>query len=140
MAVEKIDKSRVKYRKKDFKTAECEYCRYYLDKECKVVADEIDPEWVCNAWQGEEDVANYKVSDMGSFIKGMILKQPYQHKVLDGFNSPVGWLLIIQDTMKPKPHVFSLDLDFHMVHTSREHHWTQGEVNKLIVEGKTDQE
>ena len=69
----------------------------------------------------------------------MIAEQPYQHKVIDGFDSPEGWLIIIQDTMKPKPHIFSLPSKFHIMHTSREHHGTQDEVNRLIKAGKINQ-
>ena len=96
-------------------------------------------EEVCDAYQGEEGkFPSYKVAekDFGTFIDGMVKTQPYQHIVDRGIKSPVGWLVIIKDTMKPKPHIFSLNAEFHIGHTSREHGWTQDEVNKIIKAGK----
>lgn len=134
---EKVSKSKLNYREADFPTGECEYCRYFLNEKCKVVEGDIDEEFVCDAWQGKENVKRYKIpSDkIEAFGKGMKKLQPYQHKVIDMIETPVGWLMIIEDTMKPKPHRFSLTAQFSIDHTSREHHWTQEEVDNIISAG-----
>ena len=140
-SVFKVEQSIVKYRTHDFETAECEYCRYFLKPDtCKVVNGEINSEGVCDAYQGGDNFKAYKVAseDILSFVKGMLIKQPYQHVVIKGINTPVGHLVLIKDTMEPKPHVFSLPIKFHIEHTSREHNWTQEEVDELIKIGKED--
>ena len=137
--IPKVSKSKVKYRVKDFDTAKCGVCRYFKDKLCDVVEGDIDPEFVCNAVNMKDRTTvlyDVKPKDREAFIKGMVKDQPYQHNVIDGINTPKGWLLIIKDTMKPKPHIFSIDFDFSRIHTSREHGWTQGEVDRLIKSGK----
>ncbi len=139
VAVSKVDKPKVDYRAKDFDSAKCGRCRYFRKGLCAVVEGDIDPEFVCNAVNmTDKGTVLYKVKpgDEEAFIKGMVKDQPYQHNVIDGFNTPEGWLLIIKDTMKPKPHIFSIDFEFSKLHTSREHGWTQEEVDKLIKSGK----
>lgn len=136
----KIDKPRVNYRAKEFDTGKCGICRYFLPEgACSVVAGDIDPEFTCDAVNmTDKSAVRYKVKpeDAEAFAKGMVKEQPFEHNVLRGFNSPVGYLLIIQDTMKPKPHIFSISFDFSVEHTSREHYWTQEEVDRLIKSGK----
>lgn len=136
----KVSKTEVHYREKDFDTAECEYCRYFAKNNiCKVLGIKVGKEWVCDAYQGDAaKFKSYKVkaSDIPAFAKGMVILQPYKHIVVKGLNTPIGFLLIIKDSMKPKPHIFSLDMGFSIEHTSREHHWTQAEVNKIIKAGK----
>ena len=135
----KVKNSVLRLRKHDFETGECEYCRYFNEPtECKVLEGPVSKEKVCDAYQGDEkNVPQYKVADkdIKSFGMGTKLKQPYQHKVIKTIDTPVGWLVIIRDTMKPKPHYFSIDIKFHMGHTAREHHWTQKEVDRLISIG-----
>lgn len=135
-----VSKTEVHYRERDFDTAECEYCRYFGKNEiCKVLTIKVGKDWVCDAYQGAPGkFKSYKVkaSDIPAFAKGMVVLQPYKHIVVKGLSTPVGFLLIVKDTMKPKPHIFSLDMGFSIEHTSREHHWTQAEVNKIIQAGK----
>ena len=58
------------------------------------------------------------------------------HIVQRGFLTPEGPIVIIRDTMKPKPHVFSLSKAFHLEHTGGgEHGWTQKEVDRIISAG-----
>ncbi len=58
------------------------------------------------------------------------------HRVIGGIDTPVGPLLLIKDTMRPKAHHFSLDMVFSIEHTSREHFWTQSEADKIIKAGR----
>lgn len=131
--------SDVRLRGHDFDTAECEYCRYYtVAGRCRVLAQAVEPEQVCDAYQGAQTkFKRYHVptKDMMAFAKGMEREQPYKHFVVKGISTPVGPLLIIRDSMKPRPHTFSLDMPFSVEHTSREHHWTQAEVDRLIRTG-----
>ena len=134
----KIGNRVLNLRKHDFETAECEYCRYFESPEdCKVLVGPVSEELVCDAYRGDKGFQKFTISDedIEAFGKGMWKTQPYQHRVVKMVESPVGWLMIIQDTMKP-PHRFSLDMPFSIDHLSREHHWTQTEVDKLIKIGK----
>ena len=137
----KISKLQVNLRKHYFDTAECEYCRYFTSsKICKVLEIEVDEEQVCDAYQGAEGKYisfHISESDIPAFARGMKMKQPYKHIVVKGLDTPIGFLIIIRDTMKPKPHTFSIDMDFSNEHLAREHNWTQEEVDSLISRGKT---
>lgn len=140
MPGKKVNPKSVNLRWQDFLTASCELCRYYSSSNtCQVVEGEILFSQVCDLYQGRENLKDtlyvVKEEDMESFIDGMVKTQPYQHKVLGGFFTPVGWLISIEDTMKPKSHRFSISAEFHVVHTSREHSWTQEEVDKIIDSG-----
>lgn len=134
-----IHPSRVRLRKHQFETAECGYCRYFDDGFCKVLEREVDEEQVCDAYQGDEK--KYKLyeiadKDVMAFARGMRRLQPYKHIVMGGLDTPVGPLILIRDTMSPRPHYFSLDMEFSVEHTSREHHWTDSEVNRIIRAGR----
>jgi len=142
----------VNLRKFDFPTAKCVNCVYWRNGDgtpahnksihphrCAVLAQDTLTDDVCDAWQGDEKkFVPYKVkeSERQDFIWGMVTLQPYQHIVVKGLNTPVGWLVLIKDTMKPKAHRFSLPFSFHLVHTTREHNWTQAEVDKIIDAGR----
>lgn len=132
----------LRLRNHQFPAGECEYCRYFtFTGECAVLEQEVDEEQVCDAFQGDEkkykdNAFTIKPSDVAAFAKGMKKMQPYQHKVIGGHLTPVGFLLIIEDTMKPKPHRFSLDMDFSGEHLAREHHWGQPEIDRIIKLGK----
>lgn len=136
----KITPTQVRLRQHNFETAECAYCRYFTSvSECKVLEIEVDSEEVCDAYQGSQaKFKPYKVADKDvmAFAKGMQRLQPYKHFVMKGLDTPVGPLLIIRDSMKPRPHFFSLDMKFSVEHTSREHHWTNTEVNRIIRVGR----
>lgn len=117
---------------------QCEVCRYFKGpKDCAILKGPVDEYQLCDGIQGKESIPRYKISSgkVLAFVKGMVKAQPYQHKVLKGVITPVGPLLIIEDTMKPIPHRFSLPWGFSIEHTSREHIWTQKEVNRLIAIG-----
>jgi len=129
----------VRLRKFNFETAKCKICRYFKDPFCNVLGIDVSPQQVCDAYQGDKNKFKpYKVSDedIQAFIKGMVRTQPYKHFVVKGIETPIGPLVIIKDSMKPKAHYFSLDMKFHMLHTSQEHHWLQKEVDKLVRVGK----
>ena len=132
----------LRLRNHQFETGECEYCRYFtFTSECAVLEQEVDAEQVCDAWQGDEkEYIKFEIdeADIPSFAKGMKRVQPYKHIVIGGHKTPVGFLLIIEDTMEPRPHRFSLDMDFSSAHLGREHHWTQKEVERIIKLGKNN--
>ena len=132
----------LRLRNHQFETGECEYCRYFtFTSECAVLEQEVDSEQVCDAWQGDEKkYIPFEIdeSDIPSFAKGMRKTQPYKHIVIGGHKTPVGFLIIIEDTMKPRPHRFSLDMDFSSTHLGREHHWTQKEVDRIIKLGENN--
>jgi hypothetical protein len=137
--VPKVSNFALRLRKHDFETGECEYCKYFQRlTSCKVLVGPVEAEKVCDAFQGGGKFKRYRVAqkDIEAFGQGMRTSQPYQHKVIKTLETPAGWLVIIEDTMKPKPHRFSLPIDFHMEHTAREHHWTQKEVDGLIRSGR----
>ena len=135
----KIRNSTLNLRRHDFETGECEYCRYFQSPtDCKVIVGPVSKEKVCDAFQGGRNFKEFEIEDddIKAFGNGIKKMQPYQHKVIGILEAPVGWLMIIQDTMKPKPHRFSLDMPFSIEHLSREHHWTQKEVDRLIRIGR----
>lgn len=117
----------------------CKPCRYFVAPTgCKVVVGPVAANLVCDAYQGTEGLRTYDVSpgDFQAFVRGMEREQPYSHVVIDGHDTPVGPLVIIEDTMQPKPHRFSLTRDFHLAHTGSEHSWSQEEVDHLVAIGK----
>lgn len=132
-----ISKEQVRYRPAEFPTASCGNCRYFVQGYCQVLDTNVDANYICDAWQGKSGEPSYAVApeDMVAFGQGMVKLQPYQHKVVAMLDTPVGWLVLIEDTMRP-PHRFSLPFSFHVEHTSREHYWTQEEVDWLIKEGQ----
>ena len=138
----KIPEAEVNLRPKDFPTMKCAACRYFIagvepSAACKIVT-RAEPKLVCDAYQGATRRATYKVADKDwlAFVNGMVKEQPYQHVVLRGFLTPEGPIVIIRDTMKPKPHVFSLSKPFHLEHTGQgEHVWQQDEVDRIIGAG-----
>ena len=137
----KLTEQRAKLRDavKDNATERCSFCRFFEGPDGCSIVERAGADLVCNWIQSRETKAGkYNVSDADwePFVKGMVKLQPYQHIVVDGANTPEGQMVLIKDTMKPKPHFFSLTRDFHIEHTSLEHHWTQAEVDKLIQKGK----
>ena len=131
----------------------CGECAFFLKPSvCQIVEGPVANDQVCNWIQGrtgdedDEDKRKYDVNDVRAFVWGMMKRQPYQHKVVDVEFTPVGWLILIEDTADP-PHYFSLSLNFHIEHTSLEHHWclsgktgvlTQKgfvPINQLVAEG-----
>lgn len=120
----------------------CGECVFYRKPDyCRIVEGPVAGDQVCNWIQGrtgdkkDEEKRMYTVDDVRAFVWGMMVRQPYQHKVVDVEMTPEGWLILIEDTADP-PHYFSLSLDFHVEHTSLEHHWTQEEVDSITRTGK----
>ncbi len=135
----KVSPRKVRLRDHDFDTAFCEICRYYDNDFCKVLEIEVEDLQICDAYQGDEKKYKpYTVdpADIMAFAKGLHRLQPYKHLVKGGLDTPVGPLLLIKDTMRPKAHHFSLDMDFSVEHTSREHFWTQSEADRIIKAGR----
>lgn len=134
---------RLRLRQHQFETGECQYCRYFntATTECAVLDQEVDGEQVCDAYQGDEQRSKgerftLEEGDIAAFNRGMKKMQPYKHIVIGAVDTPVGPLLLIEDTMKPVPHRFSLDMPFALDHLNKEHFWTQKEVDNLIRIGK----
>jgi len=118
----------------------CSKCRFFKSPTiCTIIKGPVAGDLICDWIQSREvsNVPKYKVKDGDwlAFGRGMINKQPYQHIVKDIALTPTGPLVMIEDTAKP-PHRFSLTKEFHIEHTSLEHHWTQAEVDNLITIGK----
>ncbi len=118
----------------------CDKCTFFNKPDnCRIVEGPVQPDQICNWIQGrtgkDDDDKKYTIDDVQAFVWGMMKKQPYQHKVMDVQLTSAGWLILIEDTADP-PHYFSLSLDFHVEHTSLEHHWTQEEVDALTRTGK----
>ncbi len=140
---ELLDPDRANLREADPKNRgeRCSFCQYFdFPTTCSILDSQVAMNQVCDWIQSRGDVEGapkYKIAerDWLAFVQGMIEKQPYQHKVLDGAITPEGPLVLIEDTSTPK-HRFSLSFDFHVGHTSLEHHWTQDEVDRLVSVGK----
>lgn len=136
-----VTAKQIRLRDFDFETAECEYCKYFDEDYCKVLDQDVEKTQVCDAYVGDdkkfkEEAFKLKKSDYEAFTKGLIRIQPYKHFVTKFIDTPIGSLLLIKDSMRPKPHYFSLDFDFSNTHLAREHHWTQKEVDILVKLGK----
>lgn len=134
----KVKQLQVWLRESYFDTAQCELCRYYKNDFCKILEIEVRDEQVCDAYQGAENkYKSFQIAekDILAFARGMRKMQPYKHIVIRGLDTPEGFLLIIRDTMKPRPHTFSIDMDFSNEHLAREHSWTQKEIDALIKKG-----
>lgn len=139
----KLTNERAKLRDADpnNKGERCGFCVFFNKPSvCKIVEGPVTADLVCDWIQsrGFEGALQYSVDDADweAFVKGMIQDQPYQHIVKDGAMTPAGPMVLIEDTSE-KPHRFSLTKEFHIGHTSFEHHWTQKEVDDLIVRGKS---
>ena len=133
----------------------CGSCIFFTSPEgCKIIQglkDEENPmritedlvcDWIQSRGNDEAQMNPYMVNDRDweAFGRGMVKKQPYQHIVRDAAITPEGPLVMIEDTAEPNTHKFSLGKDFHIGHTTLEHHWTQEEVDELIRIGKEDDE
>jgi hypothetical protein len=132
--VPKLSKQIVDYREMDYRTARCGLCKFFNPVAlCSIVEGEILPEWVCDAYQGGWDVhKSYEVDDWEAFVSGMVEAQPLQLRVRGGFITPLGRIIMLEDSMQPRPHRYSMyDGDF-MVYTSQHNAWTQAEVNVLM--------
>ena len=136
----KLENEILNLREKDFPKGRCGLCRYFVEPNiCKILEGPVAAELVCDGFQGiEEGFPPYEVRDEDwlDFVNGMVKEQPYQHIVVAGHLTPEGPIVIIKDTIKPKPHIFSLSKDFHIGHTSTEHHWTQEDVDGFIEAGR----
>lgn len=138
--IPKLANEVLRLRPKDFPDGRCGLCRYFdAPTTCKIIEGPVEAEQVCDGFQGiEEGFPAYEVADEDwlAFVNGMVREQPYQHVVQSGHLTPEGPIVVIADTMKPKPHIFSLSKEFHVHHTSREHAWQQEEVDGLIERGR----
>lgn len=138
--IPKLKNEVLNLRQKDFPKGRCGLCRYFSKPEtCKILEGPVGAELVCDGFQGlTQGFPLYDVSDDNwlAFVQGMVKEQPYQHIVVAGHLTPTGPIVIIKDTIKPNPHIFSLSKDFHIGHTSTEHHWTQEDVDRLIKLGE----
>jgi len=118
----------------------CGFCQYFKGpNQCQIVHGPVATDLVCDWIQSRDTNAPlYRVDDQDwlAFGRGMVETQPYQHMVRDAALTPVGPLVLIEDTAQPRPHRFSLNRDFHIGHTSLEHHWTQAEVDSIIGIGR----
>ncbi len=136
----KLENEILNLREKDFPKGRCGLCRYFVEPNvCKILEGPVAVELVCDGFQGiEEGFPPYEVRDEDwlDFVNGMVNEQPYQHIVVAGHLTPEGPIVIIKDTIKPKPHIFSLSKKFHIGHTSTEHHWTQEDVDQFIEAGR----
>lgn len=135
----KLENEILNLRDKDFPKGRCGLCRYFVEPNvCKILEGPVAAELVCDGFQGiEEGFPPYEVRDEDwlDFVNGMVKEQPYQHIVVAGHLTQAGPIVIIKDTIKPKPHIFSLSKKFHIGHTSTEHHWTQEDVDGFIRDG-----
>ena len=140
--IPKLSNKRSRLRKSNSEnpTENCENCLFFEGPTgCKIVEGPVVASALCDWIQSRGVVKKpqYKVSDEDweAFGRGMIEEQPYQHIVKDVALTPAGPLLLIEDTAKPN-HSFSLSKEFHIGHTTFEHHWTQEAVDKIIKIGK----
>lgn len=144
-----VPPERVRLRDSEFSTGQCQFCRYFNSEDtseggdgmCAILATGVRVDQVCDAIQGDEErfkevAFTVADDDMIAFGKGQHYLQPYMHIVMGAIDTPTGPLLLLRDTMIPKPHFFSLNMAFSIIHTGREHHWTQEEVDKIIQVGK----
>jgi len=135
------ERSKLRPARSDNLTERCGFCKYFnKPTTCQIVEGPVAADQVCDwIFSRETDAGLYNISDEDwiAFGKGMINKQPYQHIVKDVEITPAGPLVMIEDTSDPK-HRFSLDKEFHVAHTSLEHHWTQKEVDDLVSVGKSE--
>lgn len=145
---EKLTNERARLRQKleDNPTERCGDCVFFTEPDgCKIVVGPVAEDLVCDWIQSRgTEAAQFEIADEDwlSFVRGMAKEQPYSHIVIDGALTPEGPVVLIEDTAKP-PHRFSLSKEFHVEHSSLEHHWTQAEVDRLVAigarESKRDQ-
>jgi len=120
----------------------CGECTFYRKPDvCRIVEGPVADDQVCSWIQGrtgdkeDEEKRKYTVDDVRAFVWGLMVRQPFSHKVVDVEHTTEGWLILIEDTADP-PHYFSLSLPFYIEHTSLEHHHTQEEVDSITRTGK----
>lgn len=134
------ERSKLRDAREDNEGERCGLCRFFSEPSaCSIVDGPVTKDLVCDWIQSREveGAKKYEVSeeDWLAFGAGMIETQPYQHIVRDVANTPEGQMVLIQDTSE-QPHFFSLSREFHIDHTTLEHHWTQVEVDDLIAVGR----
>ena len=136
-------RSRLRFANPKNPTEKCGECVFFrLPNICTIVEGPVRRDQLCDWIQSRGKVKRpqYTVRDEDwvAFVKAMVEEQPYQHIVMDGALTPAGPLVMIKDTVKPEPHFFSLTKEFHVSHTTLEHHWTQEEVDLLIRIGRVE--
>lgn len=136
--VPKLKNDVLNLRDAKFELGRCKNCKLFVKPTtCKILKGPVAADLVCDAIQGVETMPKYVVKeiDKAAFAKGMVKLQPYNHNMVGGHNTPVGWILVIEDTM-PNPHRFSLSWEFSRTHTSREHYWNQKDADLITDAGK----
>lgn len=133
-------RARLRVGSPEFPGETCGFCTFFTGPDtCEIVVGPVAPELLCDWIQSREveEAIQYEVSDDDwlAFVAGMAETQPYQHIVQDGALTPAGPLVMIKDTSDP-PHFFSLSKEFHVDHTTLEHHWSQDTVDELIGIGE----
>jgi len=134
----KLKNEELNLRDAEFELGRCKNCKLFVKTTtCKILEGPVAANLVCDAIQGVKTMPRYVVKEANkeAFAKGMVKLQPYSHKVIEGHNTPEGWILVIEDTM-PKPHRFSLSWNFSVEHTSREHYWNQDDADLITDAGK----
>ena len=134
------ERARLRVASPEFPGEACGFCQYFEGPEtCEIVDGPVAVNLLCDWIQSREveGAIQYEVADEDwvAFVAGMVENQPYQHIVKDGAITPAGPLVMIEDTSDP-PHYFSLSKDFHVDHTTLEHHWSQETVDDLIEVGR----
>jgi len=135
----------VRLREFEFETSKCQFCWYYDNVRCEVLAKMTKPHNVCDAFSGTifyDEGKKYTISDFTRFVQGMINKQPIKLEVVRSVDAPVGILLIMKDSMPIQNHYFSMTMQEFMDLTANKAGWTQNEVNVIseIAGGGTNYE
>ncbi len=150
--VPKLSKEAVDYRIADFISVKCEICRFFIKPSlCSIVEGDIEESWVCDAYQGgcSQDsygeavrysgYGTYEIEDWEAFVKSMVEKQPLKLTVRGGFDTPVGQILMMEDSMRPKTHKFSVYKYDFVEYTSKYNGWSQSEVDGAVIEERFEE-
>ncbi len=147
--VPKLSKEAVDYGIADFISVKCEICTFFIKPSlCTIVEGDIEESWVCDAYQ-DGDCPSPKYGGYGTyeiahenweaFVKSMVEKQPLRLTIRGGFDTPAGQILMMEDSMSPKTHKFSIYKYDFVEYTSMFNGWTQSEVDGTMIEGRSEE-
>lgn len=133
-SVEKVSKDfpLVNYRdmrKESYAT--CANCTFFLqDGSCKVIAGDIETDYLCNLFSPDADDGAYLVVDWEKYLNGLIVEQPLTLTVEGAIETTEGTRLVLSDGLD---NYFSVSPEMFVEKTASWLGWTDNDVQEKIT-------
>lgn len=117
----------------------CLFCRHFESPTvCQLLEGPVTQDHLCDYIDStgmDRGMGVYFVAeeDFLAFGLALMAKQPLGEEICDVMNSKDGWIIQLEDG---NGHYYSQTKDEFIQHTSINHHWTQTEVNELVMIGR----